>query len=183
MLACLQVLSPTGRGSLNKATSEQSLFLCTPRRTLIANVFISYLNPGGWIELADIVFPIESDDGTVAPDSAIKKWGDLSLEAAKVLGRPLDSGKFYKEQLEAAGFTNVVSTIYKWPQNAWAADKKHKELGMCLCNSLLLFQSWHGQYLLAVLNEDRGVVPSQYVRWNIWAEYGTVYAWPEVDRG
>lgn len=89
-----------------------------------------HLNPGGWIELADIVFPIESDDGTVPPDSAIKRWGDLSLEASKVLKRPLDSAKLYKEQLASAGFTNIVETKYKWPQTSWPKERKYKEMGM-----------------------------------------------------
>jgi len=53
----------------------------------------------------------------------------LILEASNKLGRPVDSAKGYKSQLEEAGFTNVVETKYKWPQNRWPKDPKFKELG------------------------------------------------------
>jgi hypothetical protein len=56
-------------------------------------------------------------------------WSSLILEASNKLGRPVDSAKGYKSQLEEAGFTNVVETKYKWPQNRWPKDPKFKELG------------------------------------------------------
>lgn len=93
------------------------------------------LNPGGWVEVADILFPLESEDGTVTQNTNIKKWADLSLEASHVLNRPLDSALHYKEQMESAGFINVVVTKYKWPQNTWPQDKVYKEMGAwCLHN-------------------------------------------------
>lgn len=61
------------------------------------------------------------------------KWGEYALEAAQVLGRPLDSAKFYKEQMEAAGFINVEAKVYKWPQCSWPKDRKYKEMGkLCI---------------------------------------------------
>lgn len=88
-----------------------------------------YLSPGGWIEIADIYLDFKSDDDTVPPDSAAKKWADYMLEAAAIFGCPLDSPKFYKQQLTDAGFVNVKETIYKWPSNPWPRDKKFKEMG------------------------------------------------------
>lgn len=35
-----------------------------------------FLNPGGWIELADVCYPLHSDDGTLTQDSALMKWYD-----------------------------------------------------------------------------------------------------------
>jgi len=72
---------------------------------------------------------MSSDDDTLPTDSALHKWFTLSIEASVKLGRRIDSGKRYKEQLEAAGFVDVVETRYKWPQNGWPKDKKFKELG------------------------------------------------------
>ncbi|CAM1509719.1 Fc.00g000540.m01.CDS01 [Cosmosporella sp. VM-42] len=86
------------------------------------------LNPGGWLELADI-FPITSDDGTMTEDSAVSKWVTQLLDGTRAIGRPFDGAKKYKEQLEAQGFTNVTQIIYKWPQNKWPKDAKLKELG------------------------------------------------------
>lgn len=88
------------------------------------------LNPGGYIELSDIVVPPASDDGSLSPGSALLKHGELMLNAAAKIGRNMDSAKKYKSQLEKAGFTDVVETVFKWPTNRWPKDKKFKELGM-----------------------------------------------------
>jgi len=79
--------------------------------------------------VVDIVFPVESDDGTLTKDSALSKWSYFMTEASDKLKRRLDGGKRYKQQLEDAGFTDVVETRYKWPQNRWPKDMKYKELG------------------------------------------------------
>ncbi|KAM0212084.1 hypothetical protein ACHAPA_010246 [Fusarium lateritium] len=86
------------------------------------------LAPGGWIELADI-YPITSDDGTLKEDSATHEWVTNLLEGTKLIGRSFDGADKYKEQLEAQGFRNVQQVIFKWPQNTWPKDAKHKELG------------------------------------------------------
>lgn len=88
-----------------------------------------YLNPGGWIEIKDVKFPIEDNDNSFPKDCAVKKWADLILEGTTKLGRPADSAKYYKEQLIQAGFENVVEIQYVWPQNSWPQNRKLKELG------------------------------------------------------
>jgi hypothetical protein len=90
------------------------------------------LNPGGWIEAADICVPHRSDDGTLSPDSATYKWGATCIESAQNLGRSINSANLYKEQMIAAGFENVVEVVWKWPTNRWPKDHKMKELGESL---------------------------------------------------
>jgi hypothetical protein len=65
----------------------------------------------------------------LAPDSTIIKWDNLCIEAAKNLGRWINSASLYKEQMTAAGFENVVEVVYKWPTNQWPKDRKMKEMG------------------------------------------------------
>ncbi|KAK2012806.1 methyltransferase domain-containing protein [Colletotrichum eremochloae] len=89
-----------------------------------------FLEPGGWLELSDILLDLQSDDGTVDQNCALQEWARHMLEAAAILKRPLDSCKFYKEQLAEAGFVNITEKIYKWPTNPWPRDPKFKELGM-----------------------------------------------------
>jgi hypothetical protein len=87
------------------------------------------LNPGGWIEIQDFNPLIEDNDNSFPANCAVRKWTELSIEAAKKLGRPLDSPTWYKAQIEEAGFQNVVEEKFKWPQNKWPRDPKMKELG------------------------------------------------------
>jgi hypothetical protein len=96
-------------------------------QTLIIN---RKLAPGGFIEVADICFPVQVDDESLQTDSALRKWSDLMLDASQKAGSSMNSARLYKSQLEVAGFTNVVEVQHKWPQNTWPKDKKFKELGM-----------------------------------------------------
>lgn len=88
------------------------------------------LESGGWIELADILLEFSSDDNSVPADSPAKKWGELMLEAADKFGAPLDSCKRYRQQLEDAGFVDIVVEIYRWPSYVWPKDPKFKEMGL-----------------------------------------------------
>ncbi|RFN49778.1 methyltransferase domain-containing protein [Fusarium flagelliforme] len=88
------------------------------------------LESGGWIELADILLQLRSDDNTIPKGCASAKWGDLMLEAAAKFGAPLDSCTRYKQQLADAGFVDIVETIYKWPCCSWPRDPKYKEMGL-----------------------------------------------------
>jgi hypothetical protein len=81
------------------------------------------------MELADITFPLVCDDDTLKPDSALKRWSDMLFESCSKIGRICNSAIFYKDQMEDAGFVNVIVTIYPWPTNRWPRDKHFKELG------------------------------------------------------
>ncbi|CAG7558981.1 unnamed protein product [Fusarium equiseti] len=88
------------------------------------------LNPGGRIEMIDIVYPLLSDDGSLTKDSALSKWSELLHDIFTKNGRLMDSALKYKGQLEEAGFVDVNSVKRKWPLNRWPKDPKHKQIGI-----------------------------------------------------
>ncbi|KAJ0161587.1 hypothetical protein CTA2_5974 [Colletotrichum tanaceti] len=49
------------------------------------------------------------------------KWVLLVIESMEKFGRPQ-----WKQIMEAAGFVDVVETIYKWPTNLWPRDQHYK---------------------------------------------------------
>jgi hypothetical protein len=116
------------------------ILLLSPNKPFLLKPHHSALTPSSYLELADLCFPLQSDDGTLLPDSALYKWSALFLEAAEKAGRIINSAKYYKEQMESAGFVDVVETIYKWPTNKWPKDKKYKELGKLYSISSLLLK-------------------------------------------
>ncbi|KAG7403854.1 putative methyltransferase tdiE [Fusarium oxysporum f. sp. rapae] len=87
------------------------------------------LAPGGYVELQEIDVIMKSDDGTLTEDNALLKWNKLLNEAAIKLGRPFEKTDAFKNIMAEVGFTNIVTTRFKWPTNRWAKDKKYKELG------------------------------------------------------
>lgn len=90
------------------------------------------LNPGGVIEIQDIVYPCKSDDGSVTKDQPIYRWSKIVADGFASMGRPVDTALGYRSQLEEAGFTNIVCHTHKWPLNRWPKDEKYKEIGMFL---------------------------------------------------
>ncbi|KAL4726553.1 hypothetical protein ACLX1H_005440 [Fusarium chlamydosporum] len=88
------------------------------------------LNPGGRIEMIDIVYPLLSDDDSLTKHSALFKWSELLHDIFTKNGRPMDSALKYKDQLEEAGFVDVNIVKRKWPLNKWPKDPKHKQIGI-----------------------------------------------------
>ncbi|KAL2108131.1 hypothetical protein VUR80DRAFT_4249 [Thermomyces stellatus] len=101
------------------------------------------LNPGGYIELLDSIYPVISDDGTLPPDSALRRWSEITNNAFRDSGRSLDTALNYEQQLAEAGFVNICVIREKWPTNRWPRDKKYKQLGIwALENCLSGLSSW-----------------------------------------
>ena len=51
------------------------------------------------------------------------------LECGRRLGRPESVAPIMKQQMEEAGFVDVVEVQFKWPTNPWPDDPHLKELG------------------------------------------------------
>lgn len=79
--------------------------------------------------MQDLCQPIESDDGTLKPNSTLARLSELCIEASKNAGRPLYLAPKYKGYMESAGFVDVVERRFKWPLNEWPKDPHFKELG------------------------------------------------------
>ncbi|KAF5549416.1 hypothetical protein FPHYL_9668 [Fusarium phyllophilum] len=87
------------------------------------------LEPGGYLEMQDLTYPIACDDGTLPPDCEVLRSGLLSIEASAKAGRAINLAPKYKSFLEKSGSVDVVEKQFKWPINEWPKDKHYKELG------------------------------------------------------
>jgi len=88
-----------------------------------------FLNPGGTMELVDIVYPMHCDDETLEGTSLLK-WSKLVQEGFGKMGGQLDSALEYKSQLEKAGFVDIKESWFAWPTNEWPKDRHLKTLGI-----------------------------------------------------
>ncbi|KAF3798683.1 Secondary metabolism regulator laeA [Colletotrichum gloeosporioides] len=88
------------------------------------------LNPGGWLEIQDIDFPMRCDDGTIPPECDLGRWNDLMMEAGRRSGFLLDTCGRAAEMMANAGFIDIVRIPFKWPINQWPRDVRHKTLGL-----------------------------------------------------
>ncbi|KAI3552625.1 methyltransferase domain-containing protein [Colletotrichum filicis] len=87
------------------------------------------LEPGGYIEIQDNMFPLKCDDGTMPDDFKPLKWSKLLMEATDKIQRPITIAATFKQLVEDAGFVDVVEKREKWPFNPWPKDEKLKDLG------------------------------------------------------
>jgi len=73
------------------------------------------LKSGGTFEHKESSCVIQSDDGTVGPDSAIAQWGKVFLQAGKKFGRTFAviEEDLQIKAMEAAGFVDVQVTNFK----------------------------------------------------------------------
>ena len=103
--------------------------LCLPSDTTLSLILPRNLNPGGFIEIQDCIYPLSSDDGTLREDSDLGQWSKLLTQTFRSSGRHIDSALCYEEQLREAGFININIISEKWPVNCWPRDKRYKQLG------------------------------------------------------
>ncbi|KAK1983159.1 methyltransferase domain-containing protein [Colletotrichum cereale] len=87
------------------------------------------LEPGGYLELQDNMFPLRCQDGTMSDDFIPYKWTNLVIEGADKTGRSLTVAASFKQMLKDAGFIDVEERREIWPFNPWPKDKRLKSLG------------------------------------------------------
>jgi hypothetical protein len=80
--------------------------------------------------MQELCFPARCDDGSNDQNNSITKWNNLMLEASIKIGKPLNNPPHYAQWMTDAGFTNVGSSLYKWPSNSWPKGQKEKTLGL-----------------------------------------------------
>lgn len=88
-----------------------------------------HLKPGGYFEVSSSIASPKTDDGSLKEDSALLRARDMFYEMADKMGTSIDAPLKFKEQLEAAGFVDVVENRIKMPQGPWPKDSKLKKIG------------------------------------------------------
>lgn len=75
------------------------------------------LKPGGWLESYDFDYIVQSDDGTVTPNTALAQLVNIFQEGARKLGSrarfDIIEQKLQRTAMKDAGFTNVQETDIK----------------------------------------------------------------------
>ncbi|KAN0115360.1 SAM dependent methyltransferase [Hyaloscypha variabilis] len=112
-----------------------------------------HLKPGGYIEHVEISIDIRSDDGTVTPDSPLRKFTELFVEAGNVTGCTFCIFDTMGDMIAATGFENIEQKIIYTPLSRWHPDRKLRELGKW---ALLGFDIGLEGYAMATLTRHMG---------------------------
>ena len=87
------------------------------------------LKPGGWLELQEVQFPFQYEDGFPPDDSPLVRWSGYILEATSRVGVDTQAADKFVDMLQTEGFTNIKQEKLRWPIGAWSKDAKEKEIG------------------------------------------------------
>jgi hypothetical protein len=86
------------------------------------------LNPGGYLELQDLVLPMRAIDSSLEGTN-FNHWQLTSLAAAAKVGMAWNTSGSYARLLEEAGFVDVTEQHFQWPMNRWPKGDHMKTLG------------------------------------------------------
>ncbi|KIM94449.1 hypothetical protein OIDMADRAFT_136312 [Oidiodendron maius Zn] len=103
---------------------------CIPSWPDLLRSALSALKPGGHIEVADIMWHFECQDGSMKPDCASIQWADKFHELATASFH-VDFAPSPKMAgwLEEVGFVDINVHTRLVPVGPWPKDKKLKEIG------------------------------------------------------
>ncbi|KAF2703044.1 S-adenosyl-L-methionine-dependent methyltransferase [Pleomassaria siparia CBS 279.74] len=88
------------------------------------------LEPGGYLELQDGLFPFQFLDPQPPPEHPLRVFLENALQASHISGRPWDNAQHYARWMTELGFQDVVEKRYNWPCGPWAKGEKMKTLGV-----------------------------------------------------
>ncbi|KAF5011682.1 hypothetical protein FDECE_2220 [Fusarium decemcellulare] len=104
---------------------------CIPDWPALFKQAYRVLKPGGWIESFEVSPTVTSDDGTVAPDSAMAQWDKIFIEASEKIGNTFTvvADEIQRPAMAEAGFVDIQEWNGKCPLSPWPKDPKLKEIG------------------------------------------------------
>ena len=94
------------------------------------------LEPGGYLELQDAIFPFQYV-GPPPTQAPFYKWMELVVAGAAKSGRPWNNAQHYKRWLEEIGFEDVVEKRFYLPMNTWPRGRYFKQISL-YCQADLL---------------------------------------------
>ncbi|TRX98333.1 hypothetical protein FHL15_000978 [Xylaria flabelliformis] len=93
----------------------------------IRDIFRS-LRPGGWVQMAEIDFNAQSDNGALADNSALRQWSQTYLFAMEQCKNPRAPRRL-GGWLRNAGFTDVDERMIPLPMCAWSDNQRDYDIG------------------------------------------------------
>jgi hypothetical protein len=94
------------------------------------------LKPGGWVQMVEIYFNVQSDNGSISDEHALRQWSSQLMRSMEGI-KDFRVGTRLKTLLLAAGFTEVDAKMIPLPLSAWP-DSKLPYSGPCACRRVLL---------------------------------------------
>ncbi|KAF7595881.1 hypothetical protein BBP40_004374 [Aspergillus hancockii] len=86
------------------------------------------LKPGGWVQLVEIYFNVQSDNGSITEEHALRQWS-TQLMGSLAAVKDLRVGTRLRHLLTEAGLTEVDARMIPLPLSAWSNDPRMRDIG------------------------------------------------------
>ncbi|RPB02032.1 S-adenosyl-L-methionine-dependent methyltransferase [Choiromyces venosus 120613-1] len=86
------------------------------------------LKPGGWLQMVEIYHNVQSDNGTMTDEHALREASTKYLTAAES-SKDLRAPLALDSLMRGAGMENVASKMIPMPLNGWSINPKEREIG------------------------------------------------------
>ncbi|KAJ6262429.1 hypothetical protein Dda_3237 [Drechslerella dactyloides] len=88
----------------------------------------SVLKSGGWLQMVEIYFNVQSDNGTLTENHGLRRWSKTYLEIFEN-DKDLRVPTRMQSLMETAGFTQVQNRMIPLPLNGWSRNERDRAIG------------------------------------------------------
>ncbi|KAL2217874.1 S-adenosyl-L-methionine-dependent methyltransferase [Thermoascus aurantiacus ATCC 26904] len=89
---------------------------------------VNVVKRGGWVQMVEIYFNVQSDNGSLTDEHALRQWSIKYRSALEDL-KDLRVGTRLGSLLAAAGLVEVDTRMIPLPLSAWSTDPRMREIG------------------------------------------------------
>lgn len=90
---------------------------------------------GGWVQMTEIYFNVQSDNGSITDQHALREWSRRYLRALEDLKNPR-IGPRLGSMMTAAGLQEVDTRMIQLPLSAWSTGRQTAYNRACVTHRL-----------------------------------------------
>ncbi|CRG86860.1 hypothetical protein PISL3812_03872 [Talaromyces islandicus] len=83
---------------------------------------------GGWVQMVELNYNVQSDNGSITDQHALREWSRHYLRALEDL-KDLRVGARLGSLMTSAGLVEVDTTMIQLPLSAWSSDRRMQRIG------------------------------------------------------
>lgn len=85
--------------------------------------------PGGWCQMVEMYYNVQSDNGTLTSDHALSQWSARYLESMEGL-KDLRAPLHLSNMMSDAGFVDVETRVIQLPTCGWSSGQRSNDIGL-----------------------------------------------------
>ncbi|KAJ5215428.1 uncharacterized protein N7498_001835 [Penicillium cinerascens] len=92
------------------------------------NDIVRVLKPGGWVQMVEIYFNVQSDNGSLTDQHALRRWSTQYMQALEDK-KDLRVASKLRSHFQSSGLVEIDSKMIQLPLSAWSTDPRMRAIG------------------------------------------------------